>query len=107
MTYGFGPDNDVVCTPEEGGATNAFSVRLADGTLCRLHLDHNPGVHNCLNATAVLALAAFLGAGLELGTVFAFADICNALMCGPNLLCLAAMSGEVCRAIRGKAPKNL
>ena len=48
------------------------------------------------------ALAAFLGAGLELGTVFAFADICNALMCGPNLLCLAAMSGEVCRAIRGK-----
>lgn len=48
------------------------------------------------------ALAAFLGAELELGTVFAFADICNALMCGPNLLCLAAMSGEVCRAIRGK-----
>lgn len=53
------------------------------------------------------ALAAFLGAGLELGTVFAFADICNALMCGPNLLCLAAMSGEVCRAIRGKPGKKL
>lgn len=53
------------------------------------------------------ALAAFLGAGLELGTVFAFADICNALMCGPNLLCLAAMSGEVCRSIRGKPGKKL
>ena len=52
-------------------------------------------------------LAAFLGAGLELGTVFAFADICNALMCGPNLLCLAAMSGESCRAIREKPGKKL
>lgn len=50
----------------------------------------------------VYALAAFLGAGLELGTVFAFADICNALMCGPNLVCLVAMSGEACRAIREK-----
>ena len=55
----------------------------------------------------VYALAAFLGAGLELGTVFAFADICNALMCGPNLLCLAAMSGEACRAIREKPGKKL
>ena len=53
------------------------------------------------------ALAAFLGAGLELGTVFAFADICNALMCGPNLLCLAAMSGEACLAIREKPGKKL
>ena len=56
---------------------------------------------------AVYALAAFLGAGLELGTVFAFADICNALMCGPNLLCLTAMSGEACRAIREKPGKKL
>ena len=55
----------------------------------------------------VYALAAFLGAGMELGTVFAFADICNALMCGPNLLCLATMSGEVCRAIREKPRKKL
>ena len=56
---------------------------------------------------AVYALAAFLGAGLGLKTVFAFADICNALMCGPNLLCLVAMSGEVCRAIREKPGKKL
>ena len=53
------------------------------------------------------ALAAFLGAGLGLETVFAFADICNALMCGPNLLCLLAMNGEVCRAIREKPGKKL
>ena len=55
----------------------------------------------------VYALAAVMGAGMELGTVFAFADICNALMCGPNLLCLAAMSGEACRAIREKPWKKL
>ena len=40
------------------------------------------------------AFAAFLGAGLELGTVFALADICNALMCVPNLLSLLVMSKE-------------
>ena len=55
----------------------------------------------------VYALSAFLGAGLKLGTVFAFADICNALMCGPNLLCLAVMSGEACRAIGEKPEKKL
>ena len=58
-------------------------------------------------SAVVVPLAAFLGAGMELGTVFAFADICNALMCGPNLLCLAAMSGEACRAIREKPWKKL
>ena len=52
-------------------------------------------------------LAAFLGAGLGLETVFAFADICNALMCGPNLLCLVAMSGEACRGIRKKTVEKL
>ena len=52
-------------------------------------------------------LAAFLGAGLGLETVFAFADICNALMCGPNLRCLVAMSGEGCRGIRKKTVEKL
>ena len=55
----------------------------------------------------VYDLAPFLGERIALGTVFAFADICNALMCGPNLLCLAAMSGEACRAIREKPWKKL
>ena len=61
LTYGFGADNDVVCVREEAVGTNAFSVRLPDGNVRRLHLDHNPGAHNCLNATAVLTLAYCLG----------------------------------------------
>ena len=61
LTYGFGEGNDVVCTPKEGEGVNAFSVRLPDGHEYNLHLDHNPGLHNCLNATAVLTLAYVLG----------------------------------------------
>ena len=61
LTYGFGEGNDVVCTPKEGKGVNAFSVRLPDGHEYNLHLDHNPGLHNCLNATAVLTLAYVLG----------------------------------------------
>ena len=61
LTYGFGEGNDVVCTPKEGEGVNAFSVRLPDGHEYSLHLDHNPGLHNCLNATAVLTLAYVLG----------------------------------------------
>ena len=61
LTYGFGEGNDVVCTPKEGKGVNAFSVRLPDGHEYSLHLDHNPGLHNCLNATAVLTLAYVLG----------------------------------------------
>lgn len=44
------------------------------------------------------ALAAFLGAGMALETVFTLADVCNALMCLPNLLGLIAMSGQVRRS---------
>ena len=61
LTYGLGQDNDVVCTPEDVPGTNAFCVTLPDGSSHRLHLDHNPGVHNCLNASAVLTLAYVLG----------------------------------------------
>lgn len=43
-------------------------------------------------------LAVLWGAGRDPGTVYCLADVCNALMCIPNLLCLAAMSGEVVRA---------
>lgn len=61
VTYGFDEGNDVVCVPDRASGANAFTVRLADGTEHRLHLDHNPGDHNCLNATAVLVLADVLG----------------------------------------------
>ena len=46
------------------------------------------------------AAAAFYGACASLDTVFAISDICNALMCYPNLICLLALSGEVARATR-------
>ena len=45
------------------------------------------------------ALAALYGAAAALDTVFAISDICNALMCYPNLICLLALSGEVDRAV--------
>lgn len=62
VTYGFGPDNDVVCTLEpDAPGENRFSVRLASGQTHELHLDHNPGAHNALNATAVMALGELLG----------------------------------------------
>ena len=62
VTYGFGAENDVVCTVEQGGpGENRFSVTLPGGRVCELHLDHNPGVHNALNATAVMALSDVLG----------------------------------------------
>lgn len=43
-------------------------------------------------------LAVLWGAGRDPGVVYCLADICNALMCIPNLLCLAAMGGEAVRA---------
>ena len=46
------------------------------------------------------ALAAFYGAAATLDTVFAISDICNALMCYPNLICLLLLSGEVVRLTR-------
>ncbi len=53
-------------------------------------------------------LAALWGAGQRLETVYLFADLCNALMCLPNLLCLLALHGEAVRAIRAApAPVRL
>ena len=40
-------------------------------------------------------LAVPVGAAASLGSVFRFSDVCNALMCIPNLLCLLLLSGEV------------
>jgi UDP-N-acetylmuramate--alanine ligase len=61
LTYGFGLEADVVCTPLDVPGTNAFSVRAQDGSTVQVHLDHNPGRHNCLNASAVVALGVELG----------------------------------------------
>lgn len=48
----------------------------------------------------VFVLAVLAGAEIRLGAVFLLADICNALMCLPNLLCLLALSGETARELR-------
>lgn len=47
-----------------------------------------------------MALAVLAGAGAGLEPVFLLADICGALMCFPNLLCLLALSGEAARELR-------
>lgn len=49
-------------------------------------------------------LAVLWGATRKPGTAYCLADICNALMCVPNLLCLAAMSGEAVRTAGAEAP---
>lgn len=43
----------------------------------------------------LFAVSAFFGAVSSLETVLALSDICNALMCYPNLICLLLLSGEV------------
>ena len=48
----------------------------------------------------LFALAALIGASASLYEVFCFSDICNALMCIPNLLCLLLLSDEVRQDIR-------
>ena len=42
----------------------------------------------------LFSLAAMIGTITSLNTVFLFSDICNALMCMPNLICLLLLSGE-------------
>ena len=54
----------------------------------------------------LFALAALLGAQARLEAVFLFSDICNALMCIPNLLCLLLLSGAVARTARGAAGRK-
>lgn len=48
----------------------------------------------------VYGLTAFLGCVFSLEVVWGLSDICNGLMAVPNLICLLALSGKVCRDIR-------
>ncbi len=48
----------------------------------------------------VFSLAAYIGATSEIGIVWNFSDIANALMAVPNLICLLLLSGEISRDIR-------
>jgi AGCS family alanine or glycine:cation symporter len=53
------------------------------------------------------ALAVFFGAVARLEVVYQLSDICNALMCLPNLICLLILSGTVQREILGFQQKIL
>ena len=54
----------------------------------------------------LFALAAWIGASVSLDAVFRFSDICNALMCIPNLICLLLLSREVSTEIRAYERQN-
>lgn len=58
------------------------------------------GTRRLLLYRTAFALAVLLGSAAELETVFRFSDVCNALMCFPNLLCLLLLSGTVTRELR-------
>ena len=51
-------------------------------------------------------LAVLWGAGQRLDTVYLFSDLCNALMCMPNLICLLTIGGEAVAAIRTFESQN-
>lgn len=63
-TYGLGADGGFDTYVEHyrtEGVASFFNVTLPDGTLLACGLEHNPGVHNALNAAGVLTLLWGLG----------------------------------------------
>ena len=50
-------------------------------------------------------LVLFWGAGQQVDTVYLFSDLCNALMCIPNLLCVLLLHRQVIKEMR--AHKNV
>lgn len=63
------------------------------------------GTRHLLGYRVAFCLAALWGAAAELEAVFCFSDICNAMMCVPNLLCLLLLSGTVARELRAFQPE--
>lgn len=62
ITYGFDDDSDVRITRiEPRGVSTDFSIRFKDGRTFDSTIKQNPGVHNVLNGSAVLALIDALG----------------------------------------------
>lgn len=53
----------------------------------------------CIFYRFFYGLVAFVGAICSLELVWNFADICNALMAVPNLICVLVLSGEACKEI--------
>ncbi len=67
LTYGFAESCDYVCKPTESSAASLESSFTVVGPTATevVHLSSNPGVHNMLNGTAVLAVADVLGLPLD------------------------------------------
>ncbi|MCI2051430.1 MAG: UDP-N-acetylmuramate--L-alanine ligase [Atopobiaceae bacterium] len=67
VTYGFKPENDYVCEPEDTHhqLESHFTVKTPKGTIEKIVIHANPGKHNMLNATASLAVADVLGFDLD------------------------------------------
>lgn len=55
---------------------------------------------------AVFVLFVFLGCVWNTELLWHLSDICNALMCFPNLICLLLLSGTVAREIRAHPPET-
>ncbi|MGI6220359.1 MAG: UDP-N-acetylmuramate--L-alanine ligase [Coriobacteriales bacterium] len=62
VSYGIGEGCDVRTVPADDGS---FDIIAADGSRATMRLQSNPGVHNMLNATSVVALLMRLGYGLD------------------------------------------
>ena len=63
------------------------------------------GTRRILIYRLAFALVAAWGGAAELEAVFCFSDICNALMCLPNLLCLLLLSGLTARELEAFQPE--
>lgn len=67
ITYGFSEHSDVrIIESARVGVGSSFQVQLASGKIVKSAITKNPGMHNELNATAVLALVEALGLDVEL-----------------------------------------
>ena len=78
----------------------AFSTILGweyqgEQAFCYLTKGHGRPVYRLM-----YVLAVFWGAGQQLDTVYLFSDLCNALMCIPNLVCVLVMHKEAAHEIR-------
>ena len=62
VMYGLSENNDVVVVPADDGS---FEARFSDGGSITAKLQVNPGVHNMLNATAVIIALNKIGYSLE------------------------------------------
>ncbi len=80
-----------------GIALFAFATIIAweyQGERAFEYLVHSPGL--CMAYRFAYTLASFAGAVCTLETVWCFSDIMNALMAIPNIICILALSKEVC-----------